>query len=91
MATNTYIVTFEVKNPSKKAELEDKIKTYDNHCQIHANCWAITSKSTPVQIRDYLDKFLDRSDSIFVIRSGTYSAWRSVHSRDNSNWLKENL
>ena len=87
----TYIVTFEVSDASKKNDLKEKLKQYNGYCPIHDNCWAIGSEQTPAQIRDSLGETLSESDRIFVIRSGTYAAWRNTYGPKNSEWLKERL
>ena len=87
----TYIVTFEVSDASKKNALKEKLKTYGTFCPIHDNCWAIVSDHTPTQILDFLGQVVSESDSIFVIRSGIYSAWRNAYGPKNSEWLKEKL
>lgn len=71
----TYIITFHVKDDDKKIALKRKLAAYKNYCPIHENCWAIISDETPAKIRDDLHQVIDDIDSIFVIRSGTYSAW----------------
>ena len=88
---STYIVAFEVNNATRKDKLKDKLREYRNYCPINDNCWAVISEDTPVQIRDDLDKLLDYSDRIFVIRSGTYSAWTNAYGDKNTEWLKEHL
>ena len=87
----TYIVTFEVNDADRKNALKEKIQQYDGYCAIHDNCWAVLSDQTPSQIRDVLDVALASSDRIFVIRSGTYSAWRNTYGDKTSKWLKEKL
>ena len=87
----TYIVTFEVSDASKQNQLKEKLKQYGGYCPIHDNCWAILSDQTPVQIRDFLSSTLSESDRIFVIRSGTYSAWRNSYGKKNDQWLKDKL
>ena len=87
----TYIVTFEVNENLKKNQLKEKLKQYDGYCPIHDNCWAIVSDQTPVQIRDSLSRTLSEADSIFIIRSGTYSAWRNSYGTKHDEWLKDKL
>lgn len=88
---STYIVAFEVNDTTRKNNLKEKLKGYGTYCPINDNCWAIISEDTPVQIRNNLDDPLISSDRIFVIRSGTYSAWRNAYGEKNDEWLKEHL
>ena len=87
----TYIVTFEVEDASRTYYLKEKLKNFNAFCPIHGNCWAILSDQTPIEIRDFLDEALSAEDHIFIIRSGTYAAWRNTYSEKNSEWLKEKL
>ena len=87
----TYIVTFEVSDASRKSTLKEKLKTYGTFCPINDNCWAIVSSQTPVQIRDSLSSALSESDRIFVIRSGTYAAWKNSYGTKHDEWLKDKL
>ena len=82
---------FEVADASKKDALKEKLKAYGTFCPIHDNCWAIVSDHTPVQIRDSLSSTLSETDSIFVMRSGTYSAWINSYGTKHDEWLKERL
>ena len=87
---NTYIVTFEV-DDSRRELLRDRLKKFSSYCPIHGNCWAVLSDKPPAEIRDFLVEALSDEDRIFVIRSGTYSAWRNAYSEKHSDWLKEKL
>ena len=87
----TYIVTFEVADNLKKNQLEEKLKQYSRYCAINDNCWVIVSDQTPVQIRDFLSSVISESDRIFVIRSGTHSAWKNSYGKKYDNWLKDKL
>ena len=87
----TYIVTFEVNDVSRQNALEEKLEEYKGYCPIHDNCWAVLSDQNPTEIRDFLDEALSASDRIFVIRSGTHSAWRNTYSPKHNEWLKDKL
>jgi hypothetical protein len=87
----TYIIAFEVPDIDRKNALKEKLKQYKAYCPIHDNCWAVLSDQTPTEILDFLDKVLSVSDRIFVMRSGTYSAWKNSYGEKNTEWLKERL
>jgi len=86
-----YIVTFEVANTANKDKLTELLKSYGTYCPINANCWAIVTNSTAVQVRDKLMDVILSSDKIFVIKSGHEAAWRNVYGDKNTDWLKEKL
>lgn len=87
----TYIVTFEVNDPSRKEQLKEQLKKYGAYCPIHDNCWAIVTDQTAVQVREFVGAVLNADDRIFVIRSGAEAAWRNTYGDKNSEWLKEHL
>ena len=88
----TYIVAFEVSNETQKDALKEKLREDSSStCPINDNCWAIISEDTPTTIRDNLTKVLEASDRVFVIRSGTYSAWINAYGEKNNRWLQEHL
>ena len=87
----TYIVTFEINNTTQKDALKKKLKDYTSYCPINDNCWAIISEDEPVVIRDNLSRIIEISDRIFVIRSGTHSAWQNAYGEKNNAWLKDHL
>ena len=88
---STYIVAFEVSDSTKKNNVKQKLRKYSGSCPINDNCWAIISEDTPVEIRDSLFESMDKDDRVFVIRSGTYSAWQNAYSKKNNEWLQEHL
>ena len=88
---STYIVAFEVEDINQKNALKESIKKYGTYCPINDNCWAIVSEDTPVNIRDNLSSNIGVSDNIFIVRSGTYSAWRNLYGDKHTQWLKEHL
>ena len=88
---STYIVAFQVDDSDRKDKLKEKLREYRNCCPINDNCWAIISEDKPVEIRDHLLEFIGKDDRIFVIRSGTYSAWSNAYGKKNNEWLKEYL
>lgn len=86
-----YVVAFEVGSAEARAKLTEKMKAYNTYCPINANCWAVVTTQTAVQVRDNLMAEIAGSDKIFVIKSGVEAAWRNVYGEKNSEWLKEKL
>ena len=87
----TYIVTFEVNDTTRKNNLVAKLKEYGTYCAIHANCWAVVSNKTAMEVCKSLGETLDASDRIFVIRSGVAAAWRNTYGDKSTKWLKDQL
>ena len=86
----TYVITFEV-DDSRKDSLREKLREFGSYCPIHDNCWAVVSDKKPKEIIDFLSDSLSVPDRIFIIRSGTESAWRNSYGEKHSKWLKEKL
>ena len=86
-----YIITFEVKDATRLANLKEKIQSYKVYCPIHDNCWAIITENSAVQIRDYLNIAIAPMDRVFVIKSGVEAAWNDSYGTENADWLKAQL
>lgn len=87
----TYIVTFEIKESTRKLKFKEKLKEFDGFCPIHSNAWAIRTELKAKKIRDTLAQYISSEDKIFVIRSGTEAAWRNTYGIKHSEWLKKYL
>ncbi len=86
----TYVITFEV-DDSRKHSLKERLKKFKTYCPIHGNCWAVVSNKKPTEIIDFLSDSLSGQDRVFIIRSGTESAWRNAYGEEHSKWLKGKL
>lgn len=86
----TYIVTFDVADPTRKSNLEDKLQQFIEYRSIHGNCWAIISDKKPIDLFHYLSTELAFPDRIFIVRSGTAAAWNAFDN-EMDEWLKERL
>ena len=86
---STYIITYDLGNSGNYDELYEAIKSYGSWAHINDSTWAIVTDQSAVKIRDNLKNLLEEDAKIFVIRSGTESAWTNVLCSDK--WLKKNL
>lgn len=85
-----YIISYDLRKPGRDyTSLYEAIKTYSSWAHIQESLWAVISIKTAVEIRNYLQQFIDGNDSIFVIKTGVEAAWTNTLSKDD--WLKENL
>ena len=87
-----YIISYDIKNNSQSfdySELEKAIKSYGSWAHIEKSVWGIVTNKSASEIRDYLKTKIDSDDSIFIIKSGTESAWSNVIC--SNEWLKKNL
>ena len=88
----TFIVTFEISDPVRKAAIKKKFREdHASYCPIHDNAFAIKSEKTSTQIVGDLQKISVNPDRVFVIRSGTQASWTNAYGEKNSEWLKKNL
>lgn len=87
----TYIVTFEVKDLTRKNRVKEKLKEFGFYCPIHTNAWAIQTEKKASEIRDFVKTVMTSEDRIFVIRTGTEAAWSNSYGTKHNDWLKKNL
>lgn len=85
-----YIITYDLRSPGRNYDgLYEGIKSYGTWGKLTQSTWAIVTTETAVQVRDYLSKYIDSNDRIFVVKSGKEAAWKNV--RAGSEWLKKHL
>jgi len=87
----TYIVTFDIKDSTRKLRVKEKLKEFGTFCPIHENAWAIKTEKKAKDVRDFVTPLMATDDRIFVIRTGTEAAWRNAYGTKNSEWLKTHL
>ena len=69
--------------------LYDAIKSYKKWGKLTESCWAIVTTSSAVEIRNYLQCFMDNNDRLMIIKGGGEAAWRNMMA--DSQWLKQHL
>ena len=85
-----YVVTYDLKKPGQNYEpLYTAIKSYGTWAHINESTWAVVTEQKAPEIRDFLKKFIDANDSLFVLRSGVEAAWMNPLCKNE--WLKDNL
>lgn len=83
-----YIISYDVAEGDDYRIIE-AIKEYGTWAHLTKSTWAIVTEQRPKQIRDKLIRLLPDKSRLFVIRSGSFAAWRNVMS--SSEWLKKHL
>ena len=86
-----YIVTFELKDPARRAALTEALRSFPGFCPLTARSWAIKSDKNARGVRDQLTATLGPGDRLFVLRSGSEGAWRNSYGEKHNEWLKKNL
>lgn len=83
-------VSYDLKKPGQDYEsLIDAIKAYSSYCKINKSDWLINTSDSCKTIRDYLKKFIDTNDILFVAELSEKSGWwASYNLRDGAvKWL----
>jgi len=83
-----YIICYDVAEGGDYRVIE-AIKEYGTWAHITQSTWAIVTDQRPKQIRDNLISLMPDESRLFVIRSGSFAAWRNVMARNV--WLKKYL
>lgn len=86
---NCYIISYELNGKRDYAPLYEAIKSYGTWAHITETTWAVVSVKAHTEIRDHLIRYLDQTDRIFVVKSGSAAAWNNVLCKNE--WLKEHL
>lgn len=86
---NTYIISYDLRKTRDYESLYSAIKMYGTWARILESLWAIKTNQTVTQVRDHLQRYMDKDDRVFVTLSSGVAAWDKVLCRDE--WLKNNL
>ena len=74
-----YIVTYDLRDPG--ADYDGVIKAisqYPRNMRIQKSVWLIVTSNTHIQVRDFLQRFIDGNDRLFVGRLNKGSAWYNL-------------
>ena len=85
----TFIISFEVPTGTNLTEFYEALKSYRTWARVTEYTWAIVTEERAKEVRDYLIDFLPTNSRLFVIKSGSVSAWRNLIC--STEWLKKNL
>lgn len=70
------IVSYDLREPDQNYDnLIEAIKSYKNYCKINKSDWLILTSDKCSDIRDYLKKFIDSNDTLFVAELSDKSGW----------------
>ena len=85
-----FIVSYDLCQPGRDYNaLYNALKNFDNWGKLTESTWAIVSRNTTVEIRDFLMQFIDSNDRLIVVQSGKHAAWNQLLA--NNQWIKDNL
>ena len=84
-----YIISYDLRKERDYEKLYEVIKEYGTWARILKSTWAIFTSESADEIFNNLKDVLDDDDGLFVIQSGTESAWYNINCRNT--WLKKFL
>jgi hypothetical protein len=89
MANNLHI-SYDLKNPDRDYEkIIAATKKLGNWAKIHYSFWFVKSEFTAEQARDYLVKFVDSNDSVYIADcTNNIAAWQNIPP-DSSTFIHE--
>lgn len=88
---NTFIITYDLNKPGQDyTDLIDAIKSYSAWCNIAKSVWCIITNDTAETTRNFLKKFLDQNDILFVSKVSAPAAWHG-EPKEVSEWLIKHL
>lgn len=83
-----YCISYDLCQPDRDyEELYQGIKSFGQWWHQTGSVWFVVSSKTPVEIRDYLEQFIDSNDKLFVI--ALKKKWAGIgFSNKEYEWLK---
>ena len=85
----TYIITYDLRKVRDYSSLYNALKSYGTWAKITESSWAIVTDQTAIQVRDFLLKFMDGDDRLFVVKYGGAAAWQNVIAKNE--WFHQHL
>ncbi|PIT14046.1 hypothetical protein [Snodgrassella alvi] len=83
-----YLISYDlIKNKDYK-KLYEAIMSYQQYAHITDSLWAIVSSKKAVEIINFLTKYIDNDDVLFVCEINGEAAWLNLN-KDVSDWLKK--
>ena len=86
---SSYIISYDLRKIRDYTSLGSAIKSYGTWAKITESMWIIVSNQTTVQIRNFLSRYMDDDDRLFVAKYGGSAAWKNIIA--SNEWLHKNL
>jgi len=87
-----YLISFDLDSPGQNYDkIGEAIKSYDTWAKILTTTFLIVADETAKDVRDYLIKFIDSNDKLFVAKLSGETAWTGPFSKEITEWLKNNI
>ncbi len=70
------MISYDLHKPGQNYDnLIDAIKSYNGYCKINESDWLISTADSCSNIRDFLKKFIDTNDTLFVAELSSKPGW----------------
>ncbi len=88
---NSILIGYDLNNTGQDyTTLIEKIKSIGTWWHCLDSTWIVKSNQSCVQIRDFLQSYIDSNDELLVVKLSGEGAWYGF-GKDCSDWLKNNL
>lgn len=84
-----FFLSYDLRKVRDYSSLYSGIKSYPTCMQVLESLWYVESSMSASQIRDDLQRYMDKDDGIIVIRYGDSAAWAMLNC--DSDKLKSEL
>lgn len=84
------MISYDLHRPGQNYDnLIEAIRSYKAYCKINESDWLISTSDSCSNIRDFLKKFIDSNDTLFVAElSNAPGWWASYNLRESAvQWL----
>ncbi len=84
------MISYDLRKPDQNYDaLIDAIKSYGTYCKINKSDWLVQTSDKCSDIRDYLKKFIDSNDTLFVAELSDKSGWWASYNlrKEAVEWL----
>jgi hypothetical protein len=86
-----HMVGYDLNKPGQDySDLIDAIKAYKTWWHHLDSTWIIETNQTAVQVRDNLQRYLDKNDELLVATVGAPAAWYGFN-KEGADWLLAHL
>jgi hypothetical protein len=90
MEEHCFIISYDLCQPGQDYDaLYKALKSFPTWGKLTESTWAVTSNQNVIEIRDYLNQFIDKNDRLIIILSGRTAAWTNVIAPND--WIKNNI
>ena len=84
-----YIISYDLRRIRDYSSLWSAIKSYGTWAKITESMWIIVTSQDVVQVRNFLLRYMDEDDRLFVAKYGGGAVWRNIIA--SNDWLHKNL